>query len=80
VNAIVLPDDLMATALDTADAIASNAPLACATWRGVRELLHLSLVDAYRRQEESAARSGARTTRAGRSAPSSRSAGHAGGR
>lgn len=53
VNAIVLPDDLMATALDTADAIASNAPLAVrTTWRGVRELLHLPLVDAYRRQEE----------------------------
>src|SRR5262245_6634428 len=53
VNAIVLPDDLMATALDTADAIASNAPLAVrATWHGVRELLHLSLAEAYRRQEE----------------------------
>jgi enoyl-CoA hydratase/carnithine racemase len=53
VNAIVLPEDLMATALDTADAIASNAPLAVrATWHGVRELLHLSLAEAYRRQEE----------------------------
>ena len=52
-NAIVLPEDLMPTALDTADAIAANAPLAVrATWRGVRELLHLSLPDAYRRQEE----------------------------
>jgi enoyl-CoA hydratase len=53
VNAIVLPDDLMPTALDTADAIAANAPLAVgATWRGVRELLPLPLADAYRRQEE----------------------------
>lgn len=53
VNAVVLPDDLMPTALDTADAIAANAPLAVrATWRGVRELLHLPLADAYRRQEE----------------------------
>jgi enoyl-CoA hydratase/carnithine racemase len=53
VNAIVLPEDLMATALDTADAIASNAPLAVrATWHGVRELLHLPLAEAYRRQEE----------------------------
>jgi len=53
VNAIVLPEDLMPTALDAADVIATNAPLAVrATWRGVRELLHLPLADAYRRQEE----------------------------
>ncbi len=53
VNAIVLPDDLMSTALDAADAVAANAPLAVrATWAGVRELLPLSLPDAYRRQEE----------------------------
>ncbi len=53
VNAVVLPDDLMATALDAADGIAGNAPLAVrATRAGVRELLHLSLPDAYRRQEE----------------------------
>ena len=52
-NAVVPPDDLLPTALDTADAIAANAPLAVrATWRGVRELLHLPLADAYRRQEE----------------------------
>jgi hypothetical protein len=39
VNAVVLPEDLMDVALDTADAIAGNAPLAVqATWRGVREL------------------------------------------
>jgi enoyl-CoA hydratase/carnithine racemase len=53
VNAVVPPEDLMAAALDTADAIAANAPLAVrATWRGVRELLPLALPDAYRRQEE----------------------------
>jgi enoyl-CoA hydratase len=53
VNAVVLPDDLMAVALDTASAIAANAPLAvAATRRGVRELRDLSIADAYRRQEE----------------------------
>ena len=42
-----------ATALETADAIAANAPLAVrATRRGVREILHLALSDAHRRQEE----------------------------
>ncbi|TMA47071.1 MAG: hypothetical protein E6J76_16160 [Deltaproteobacteria bacterium] len=41
------------TALATADAIAANAPLAVRTTRrGVREVLSLSLADAYRRQEE----------------------------
>jgi enoyl-CoA hydratase len=53
VNAVVLPDDLRAVALETADAIAANAPLAVqATWRGVRELRDLRIEDAYRRQEE----------------------------
>ena len=53
VNAVVLPDDLLAVALETADAIAANAPLAVqATWRGVRELRDLPLAEAYRRQEE----------------------------
>jgi len=53
VNAVVLPEDLLAVALDTADAIAGNAPLAVqATRRGVRELRDLPLADAYRRQEE----------------------------
>ena len=53
VNAIVLPDDLLAVALDAADAIAGNAPLAVqATRRGVRELRDLPIADAYRRQEE----------------------------
>ena len=43
----------MPTALDTADAIAANAPLAVReTRRGVREILHLPLTEAYRRQEE----------------------------
>jgi enoyl-CoA hydratase len=53
VNAVVQPEELMATALETADAIAANAPLAVrATCRGVRELLALPLPEAYRRQEE----------------------------
>jgi enoyl-CoA hydratase len=53
VNAVVLPEDLMATAFDAADAIAANAPLAvAATWQGVRELLAMPLEQAYRRQEE----------------------------
>jgi enoyl-CoA hydratase len=53
VNAVVLPDDLLAVALDTADAIAANAPLAVqATWRGTRELRDLPIADAHRRQEE----------------------------
>jgi enoyl-CoA hydratase/carnithine racemase len=53
VNRVVPRDALLATALDTADAIAANAPLAvAATWRGVRELRDLPLPEAYRRQEE----------------------------
>src|SRR5215470_9344928 len=53
VNAVVLPDDLLAIALDAADAIAANAPLAVqATWRGVRELRDVPIAAAYRRQEE----------------------------
>ena len=52
-NGIVEPARLLPTALATADAIAANAPLAVReTRRGVREILHLSLADAYRRQEE----------------------------
>jgi enoyl-CoA hydratase/carnithine racemase len=52
-NAVVDRSQLMATALATADAIAANAPLAVReTRRGVRELLALSLDEAYRRQEE----------------------------
>jgi enoyl-CoA hydratase/carnithine racemase len=53
INRIVPPQDLMATALATADAIATNAPLAVReTRRGVREILHLPLAEAYQRQEE----------------------------
>jgi enoyl-CoA hydratase/carnithine racemase len=53
VNRVVAPEDLLDTALATADAIAGNAPIAVReTRRGVRELLHLPLEEAYRRQEE----------------------------
>ncbi len=53
VNRVVAADALLDTALDAADAIAANAPLAVrATRRGVRELLHLPLDEASRRQEE----------------------------
>jgi enoyl-CoA hydratase/carnithine racemase len=53
VNRLVEPAALLATALETAEAIAANAPLAVReTRRGVRELLHLPLAEAYRRQEE----------------------------
>jgi enoyl-CoA hydratase len=53
VNRLVDHDRLLATALETADAIAANAPLAVReTRRGVREILSLPLADAYRRQEE----------------------------
>jgi enoyl-CoA hydratase len=53
INAVVEPAALMPAALAAADAIAGNAPIAVReTRRGVREILHLSLEDAYRRQEE----------------------------
>ncbi len=53
INRIVSAGELMPLALETASVIANNAPLAVReTRRGVRELLHLSLPDAYRRQEE----------------------------
>jgi enoyl-CoA hydratase len=53
VNRVVARTDLMAVTLATADAIAANAPLAVReTRRGVRDILHLPLGDAYRRQEE----------------------------
>lgn len=53
VNRVVEPEALLATAFETADAIAANAPLAVReTRRGVREIWHLSLADAYRRQED----------------------------
>ena len=53
INRIVEPNALLETALETATTLASNAPLAVReTRRGVREILHLPLDEAYRRQEE----------------------------
>src|SRR5216110_3499850 len=53
VNEIVPAERLLERALACADGIAANAPLAVReTRRGVREIVHLSLPDAYRRQEE----------------------------
>ncbi len=53
INRIVPAEALLDAAFETADTIASNAPLAVReTRRGVRELLHLSLEEAYVRQEE----------------------------
>ncbi len=53
VNEVLDPAEVLTRAIETADAIAANAPLAVrATRRGVRELLHLSLGDAWVRQEE----------------------------
>jgi enoyl-CoA hydratase len=53
VNRIVPAAELLDSALSLADGIARNAPLAVReTRRGVRELLGLSLPEAYRRQEE----------------------------
>ncbi len=52
-NAVVQPGALLTTALEAADAIARNGPLAVrATRAGVRELLTVPLEDAYRRQEQ----------------------------
>jgi len=53
VNEVVAPAELLPRAFAAADAIARNAPLAVReTRRGLRELLHLSLAEAYARQEE----------------------------
>jgi enoyl-CoA hydratase len=53
VNRVVPAERVMDTALEAAGHIAENAPLAVrATRAGVRELLHLSLKEAYQRQEE----------------------------
>jgi enoyl-CoA hydratase len=53
VNRVVPGPEVLPEALRLADAVAANAPLAVReTRRGVRELLHLSLEDAWRRQEE----------------------------
>lgn len=52
VNEVVQPDRLLPRALETAAAIAANAPLAVReTRRGVREILTLDLGEAYARQE-----------------------------
>src|SRR5262245_16278300 len=52
-NEVVEPAELLPRALAAADAVAGNAPLAVReTRRGLRELLHLSLEEAYARQEE----------------------------
>jgi enoyl-CoA hydratase len=53
VNRVVEPAGLLDAAFELADAVAANAPLAVhATRNGVREMLHLPLDEAYRRQEE----------------------------
>jgi enoyl-CoA hydratase len=53
VNRLIAPEELVSTALETADTIAGNAPLAVrATRAGIRELLHLPLPEAFERQEE----------------------------
>ncbi len=53
VNRVVEADALLPAALEWADAIAANAPLAVReARRGVREILALPLADAYARQEE----------------------------
>jgi enoyl-CoA hydratase/carnithine racemase len=53
VNRIVEPERLLPTALEWADTIAANAPLAVReTRRGIREILALPLDRAYARQEE----------------------------
>lgn len=53
VNDVVSREALLERALETADAIAANAPLAVrATRRGVRELLGARLPEAYARQEQ----------------------------
>ena len=53
INRLARPEELMEVAIATADQIAANAPIAVReTRRGVRELLGMSLEDAYSRQEE----------------------------
>ena len=53
INRVVPADQVLPTSLEAASTIAANAPLAVrATRAGVRELLHLSLEEAYERQEE----------------------------
>jgi enoyl-CoA hydratase/carnithine racemase len=53
INSIVPAKDLVDRSLAMADVIAANAPIAVReTRRGVRELINLSLEEAYRKQEE----------------------------
>jgi len=53
VNEVVSATELLPRTFEAADAIAAVAPLAVrATRRGIREILHLPLEEAYRRQEE----------------------------
>ena len=53
INGIVAAEDLMPRALEMADTIAANAPLAVrATRRGVRQLIGVPLEQAYVTQEE----------------------------
>jgi enoyl-CoA hydratase len=53
INAVVPAEQVLDRAMQMAQTIASNAPLAVReTRRGVRELLGVPLADAYRRQEE----------------------------
>lgn len=53
VNRVVERSQLMTAAFELAGAVAANAPLAVrATRAGAREMLHLPLEEAYRRQEE----------------------------
>lgn len=52
VNYIVEPGAVLAKAMELADTVAANAPLAVReTRRGVREIAHLSLADGYELQE-----------------------------
>lgn len=51
-NYVVQPADVLAKAMELADAVSSNAPLAVReTRRGVREIMHLPLADGYVMQE-----------------------------
>ena len=53
VNEVVSATELLPRTFEAADAIAAVAPLVVrATRRGIREILHLPLEEAYRRQEE----------------------------
>jgi enoyl-CoA hydratase len=53
INRIVAPERLMTEALEIAGTIAANAPRAVReTRRGVREIVHLSIEEGYRRQEQ----------------------------